>query len=71
MRGRKPKGMSVAAVQLSYLHDLVRKERKEALTFIRGWDAAAWFHLGLLHTILHERLGILRTVSKEMKADEL
>ena len=31
MRGRKPKGMSVAAVQLSYLHNLVREERKEAI----------------------------------------
>ena len=30
-RGRKPKGMSVAAVQLSYLHNLVREERKEAI----------------------------------------
>ena len=31
MRGRKPKGMSVAAVQLSYLHNLVREERREAI----------------------------------------
>ena len=31
MRGRKPKGMSGAAVQLSYLHNLVREERKEAI----------------------------------------
>ena len=30
-RGRKPKGMSVATVQLSYLHNLVREERKEAI----------------------------------------
>ena len=27
------------------------------------------FHLGLLHTILDERLDILRIMSKEMKAD--
>ena len=31
MRGRKPKGMTDAAVQLSYLHNLVREERKEAI----------------------------------------
>ena len=31
MRGRKPKGMTGAAVQLSYLHNLVREERKEAI----------------------------------------
>jgi hypothetical protein len=31
MRGRKPKGMSVAAAQLSYLHNLVREERREAI----------------------------------------
>ena len=31
MRGRKPKGMSVAAVQLSYLHNLIREERREAI----------------------------------------
>ena len=31
MRGRKPKGMSVAAVQLAYLHNLVREERREAI----------------------------------------
>ena len=31
MRGRKPKGMSVAAVPLSYLHNLVREERREAI----------------------------------------
>jgi len=31
MRGRKPTGMSVAAVQLSYLHNLVREERREAI----------------------------------------
>ena len=31
MRGRKPKGMSGAAVQLSYLHNLVREERREAI----------------------------------------
>jgi hypothetical protein len=31
MRGRKPKGMTGAAVQLSYLHNLVRKERREAI----------------------------------------
>ena len=28
---KKPKVMSVAAVQLSYLHNLVREERKEAI----------------------------------------
>ena len=28
------------------------------------------FHLGLLHTILDERLGILRDMSKEMKAEK-
>ena len=31
MRGRKPKGMTDAAVQLSYLHNLVREERREAI----------------------------------------
>ena len=31
MRGRKPKGMTGAAVQLSYLHNLVREERREAI----------------------------------------
>ena len=31
MRGRKPKGMTGAAVQLSYLHNLIREERKEAI----------------------------------------
>ena len=30
-RGRKPKGMSGAAVQLAYLHNLVREERREAI----------------------------------------
>ena len=29
-----------------------------------------WFHLGLLHTILGEWLGILKIMSKEIKADE-
>ena len=29
-----------------------------------------WFHLGRLHTILAERLGILRDMSKEMKAEK-
>ena len=31
MRGRKPKGMTGAAAQLSYLHNLVREERREAI----------------------------------------
>ena len=31
MRGRKPKGMTGAAVQLSYLHNLIREERREAI----------------------------------------
>jgi hypothetical protein len=31
MRGRKPKGMSVAAAKLAHLHNLVREERKEAI----------------------------------------
>ena len=31
MRGRKPKGMTGAAVQLAYLHNLVREERREAI----------------------------------------
>ena len=31
MRGRKPKGIQVAAVQLAHLHHLVREERKEAI----------------------------------------
>ena len=31
MRGRKPKGMSVAAVQLAHLQGLVREERREAI----------------------------------------
>ena len=31
MRGRKPKGMTGAAVQLLYLHNLVREERREAI----------------------------------------
>ncbi len=30
-RGRKPKGMSGAAAQLSYLHNLIREERREAI----------------------------------------
>ena len=30
-RGRKPKGMTGAAVQLSYLHNLIREERREAI----------------------------------------
>ena len=31
MRGRKPKGVTDAAVQLSYLHNLVREEQREAI----------------------------------------
>jgi hypothetical protein len=31
MRGRKPKGMTGAAVQLAHLHNLIREERKEAI----------------------------------------
>ena len=48
-----------------------------ATVIIRGGGKAPpdptcsiWFHLGLLHTILDERLGILRDMSKEMKAEK-